>query len=68
MSQDRKLADVPLPELLAVVDRFEARAPEVAAELAGLEKVRRLASTQATTQTYEIAVYDQLLAGAYADA
>ncbi|MCB0970398.1 MAG: DUF305 domain-containing protein [Acidimicrobiales bacterium] len=41
---------------------------EVAAELAGLEKVRRLASTQATTQTYEIAVYDQLLAGAYADA
>lgn len=39
---------------------------EAARELAGLEKVRRLARIQAEVQTFEIAQYDQLLATTYA--
>ncbi len=39
---------------------------EAAQELAGLEKVRRLARIQAEVQTFEIAQYDQLLATTYA--
>ena len=39
---------------------------EAAAELAGTEKVRRLAAAQAAVQSYEISQYDLLLATTYA--
>lgn len=53
-------------ELMSVHHAGGVEMAEAAAAMASADKVIRLARTQAAVQTYEIAVYEQLLSTAYA--